>query len=205
MSRLRVRLQVRGWRGGRSVGWLVGLLAALLLGLALLPMMGRGSAVADTASGPLTPLAPGSPAYFYVTTAVYNGEEALAACSDGYHLASLWELQEVSQLSYAVDHPAAKVREDSGQGPPSNWYGWLRTGGIGFTANQAGRANCQVWTSAEADKYGTIARLNDDWTAAGTTVSPWDSQAWACNNVAPAWCVSDLVYDSFLPVLGTGP
>lgn len=206
MSNVRIRLSVRltGWSGGSRAGWLVGLLAGVLVAVLALAWLGRGSAEVSAAPGPLNPLNPDSPPYFYITQDNYRGNQALEACSEGYHLASLWELQEATRLVYAVDHPQAKVREDSGQGPPAMWYGWVRTGGEASTLNAPGQANCAAWTDGDGGTYGTIARLTGNWTAAGEAISPWDPSTWACGGLAPAWCVSDQVYDGFLPVLGNG-
>lgn len=128
---------------------------------------------------------------FYVTASDYRANEVLTACAEGYHMASLWEVLEVSNLTYAYDHPDAMTRGDSGVGPVSNWWAWIRTGGQATTINTAGRANCSAWTIAKDNNYGTLARLNDTWTGQATAISPWQAQTWVCNGIAPVWCVED--------------
>ncbi|HHO47724.1 MAG TPA: hypothetical protein ENN06_04615 [Desulfobacteraceae bacterium] len=58
---------------------------------------------------------------FYLTAANYHTNEALTACGAGYHMASLWEILNVTNLVYEYDNPAAYTKADSGYGPPSNW------------------------------------------------------------------------------------
>jgi len=73
--------------------------------------------------------------------------------------------------------PDAHIKDDSGQGPPSHWYGWVRTGWSASGGSTPGIANCQNWTSTSAGDDGTIARLSYDWTTAGSVVAPCASAA----------------------------
>lgn len=125
---------------------------------------------------------------FYVTLTNVRGDEVLTACAKGYHAASLWELLDVSSLRYHASHPDAKTRDDSGEGPPGEWYGWVRTGIDAIAADQAGRANCNLWTTRETGQFGTIARLT---TTVDGPVAPWDLTTWSCSGIAPVWCVSN--------------
>ena len=39
---------------------------------------------------------------FYLSEDTGNGMTALSVCADGYHMASLWEVYDVSNLEYAA-------------------------------------------------------------------------------------------------------
>lgn len=197
MIRLRITLQpVWGHRWPPFM-----LLLALVAGLALVGawLDDQSTVRAQPAGG--GPLAPNSPPYFYVTDATYSAGGALSACSDGYHMASLWEIQHFSDLQYAYDHPDAHVKVDSSLGAPANWWGWIRTGQDASPVNTPGTGNCQSWTSTEPDESGTVARLGSDWEAAASAGSPWQATSRACSGIAPVWCVSNRVYDTYLPGL----
>jgi len=205
----------------------------VLLAAALLLIIGAVAVVTAGAQGPLNPngevggtdaavpssgLSAASPSAasaaqgfvalrsFYLTDNNYPADEALSVCTDGYHMASLWELLDVSGLAYAYDHPDAHTKSDSGQGPPSHWYGRVRTGWSSSGADAAGIGNCRSWTSTESGDRGAIARLTYDWTAAGTAVGPWETDAFTCGSVAPVWCVQDVdqIRQIFLPLVLRG-
>jgi hypothetical protein len=40
---------------------------------------------------------------FYVTPTLHDGAHALSACATGYHMASLWEIHDTSNLTYDTD------------------------------------------------------------------------------------------------------
>jgi hypothetical protein len=128
---------------------------------------------------------------FFVTSTNTSGALADTSCPAGFHMASLWELHDVTALTYDQYVPNAKARSDMGTGPVAGWWAWVRTGNDAFNANLAGRANCDVWTSTTAGHYGTLARLAETWTAAGVAISPWQAQTWSCTGTAPVWCVAD--------------
>ena len=56
--------------------------------------------------------------HFYVTYATYAPGTAPTACSAGYHMASVWEILDMSDLAYDYNQPDAKTVADSGFGPP---------------------------------------------------------------------------------------
>jgi hypothetical protein len=143
----------------------------------------------------------GQPRHFYVSMTNVSGDDAINSCADGYHLASVWEILDVTDLVYASDHAAAKLLTDQGSGPAAGWWGWARTGGAASVANVAGRANCNAWASSTSGEYGTLVRLNPDWTDSATTISSWEAQTWSCAGTAPVWCVSDPVFGVWLPTM----
>jgi hypothetical protein len=100
---------------------------------------------------------------FYLTDVAYTPAQSLAACATGYHTASLWEILDVSNRSYAYNHPDAYVRDDSGRGPPSGRYGWVRTGFNASDSGTSGEGNCNNWTSTSSEDSGSAVRLVTDW------------------------------------------
>jgi len=54
---------------------------------------------------------------YYLTQTFHDGNEVLTACAVGYHMASLWEIQDPTSLRY--DNILGFNRADSGSGPPS--------------------------------------------------------------------------------------
>ncbi len=152
---------------------------------------GEAAAAAGSPVAPAPNAAMGVGRRFLVTNVNANGDEPLAACPAGFHMASLYELHDVTTLIYASDHVSATVRGDQGAGSAAGWWGWVRTGGQSSGSNTAGVANCMVWTSGAEGTYGTLVQLDLAWTGAGSAISPWRSQTWACNGPAPVWCIED--------------
>ena len=63
---------------------------------------------------------------YYLTSVSVPGDAALTACDPGFHMASLWEIHDTSNLQY--DTGRGLTQDDSGSGPPAA-LGWIRTGG----------------------------------------------------------------------------
>lgn len=141
---------------------------------------------------------------FYLTQFAVYGDQPLAACAPGYHFASLFEILEVSNLRYAEEHTAARVTGDSGAGPPSGLYGWVRTGQDGNPGlTDPGFANCGVsatgpdlaWATRSAAEMGTRVRLEAVWEDQGQSLvswlGPWLASADDCASQNGVWCVQD--------------
>jgi hypothetical protein len=126
--------------------------------------------------------------HFYLTSLSYYSNTALNACASGYHMASLWEILNVSDLTYDYDQPSARVHDDSGFGPPSGRNGWVRTGYISDYSNTPGTANCQNWSNTGGSLYGTKVMLSTTWEAAPGHISAWDASVDFCSFVGPVWC-----------------
>ena len=141
---------------------------------------------------------------FYLTKNAVVGGAALNACSAsaGYHMASLWEIYNVSGLQY--DTTLGITTDDSGSGPPSVTtkpdfgIGWIRTGSFASAGIvQSGAANCNAWRSSSSSDTGTAARLNPAWYLTPypyPSVAPWlpsGSIAASCNTGHPVWCVQN--------------
>lgn len=125
---------------------------------------------------------------YYLTTDNYDGSEALTACADGYHMASLWEILDPSNLKYNTT--LGYTRADSGQGPPTDALGWVRTGYVSDTSMTAGQANCNTWTSSESGHNGTRAFLPSDWTVV-KDIHVWTVWTFWCDFGFQVWCVED--------------
>lgn len=148
-----------------------------------------------------TDFVPGSSGrHFYLTAADHSPDEALAACASGYRMASLWEMLDVSNLTYDADHPDAYIQDDSGSGPPSGWNGWVRTGRNTSGSNSAGSGNCLTWTSRDSSHYGTAVQLSSAWESAPGEIGAWNAGAYQCSLSGPVWCVGEF-YQVTLPVI----
>jgi hypothetical protein len=173
----------------KSLMALAGLLVLFGAIAALTPLAGRGQGQAKQQRGARK---------FYLTQGQYDGSQALSACASGYHMASLWEIFDPSNLSY--DTSLGVTTDDSGSGPP-NGSGWIRTGflasnGINAdgTVQVAGAANCQAWTSASSEARGTTALLPVYGTIENgdvTVISPWVARTATCSARPRVWCVQD--------------
>lgn len=148
-----------------------------------------------------TTAAPADPRIaFYMTSSTHNGAQTLSACGPGFHMASMWEIVDPSNLRYATDVEAngdVFRGADSGVGPPGGAHGWVRTGYQSFTASGEGSANCAVWTTSDPASYGSYVELENVWNLDGgpgdpsPVVMPWDSIASPCSNTFRVWCVED--------------
>lgn len=127
--------------------------------------------------------------WFYMSESSADGADADIACASGFHMASIYEILDVSNLRY--DTGRGYTLPDSGSGPPQYSYGWVRTGDIAQVAVAAGWANCNVWTSASAADYGTVVGLDYYWDDSATVRSPWDADLLDCSVEARVWCVED--------------
>ena len=124
--------------------------------------------------------------WFYLTTTTHNGANALTACEAGFHMASIFEIFDVSNLRY--DAGRGRTKDDSGLGPPMTSGGWVRTGEAAYTADWVGVSNCDVWTSPNPSHYGTHVHLSSDWPVAQRI---WAATTFTCGAAMPVWCVQD--------------
>lgn len=142
----------------------------------------------------------GAGRHVYLTEPHYHPDEALTACSPSYHMASLWEIADTSNWVYDYDHPAAHVQDDSGYGPPSHWYGWIRTGYWSSADPTTGTGNCQNWASRSSGDRGTLVRLSRWWEAGPGEILTWFAYPCPCNEAVAVWCVAD-VEALYLPLV----
>jgi hypothetical protein len=90
-----------------------------------------GEAASPTGGADYAPLAQAvSGRQYYLTAAgtYYDGSQATTACAEGYHMASMWELLDVSNLIYNTTLGFQHSSGDQGDGPPAHADGWVRSG-----------------------------------------------------------------------------
>jgi hypothetical protein len=167
-----------------------------LLVLALVVMVLSGSvawahddpaAFSSITAAPLQQSGVGRSYYLSPTTTV-DGDVALTSCAAGYHMASLWEILDPSNMVYNTT--LGYTTDDSGDGPGTSAYGWVRTGANNYTSDSAGRSNCATWTDDSGSYYGTRINLPLTWTAA-TDIGPWQVGTSICSTDIRVWCVED--------------
>ena len=127
---------------------------------------------------------------YYLTNSAHDGNEVLTACAAGYHMASLWEIQDPTTLRY--DNALGFTRADSGSGPPAGTFGWIRTGWDSDQGSFNGSSNCSAYTSDSPFGEGTEVALHRIWgTDQLVTISPWSTTAGLCFEPSRVWCVQD--------------
>lgn len=168
---------------------LLALLALVLLATSLVAYLvwGQGEAAASSSEAPLA--ASTGTRQYYLSAPVLNATQALTACTNGYHMASLWEILDTSNLRYNTG--LGVWQGDSGSGPPTVWQAWVRTGYGSYNLNTAGMANCNAWTSSSGSHYGTTAGLPANWTAGSQDIHVWAVGTWTCGSPGHVWCVED--------------
>jgi hypothetical protein len=187
----RVRLRIRYDRRSGLMSLLaLALLVAVFVGYLA---WGQGEVAASGMQAPLTS-STGMRGY-YLTQDKYNGGDAngtdgngAGVCANGYHFASLGEIIDPSNLKYNT--ALGMTRTDSGQGPPTDYFGWVRTGYSGSTSTTAGQSNCDAWASPSSGDRGTYAFLPNNWTA-GQDIYVWEVNTGLCINQSYVWCVAD--------------
>ena len=148
-----------------------------------------GGQEAAAAGRQVAPAASTGMRQFYLDDYPATGATALSVCAEGYHMASLWEILDPSNLRYNPE--LGMTRDDSGAGPVTYW-GWVRTGYLADTDNVAGRANCDAWTTSDGAAYGTIVNLpNGAWSPSYADLHVWYAGTSPCSNYNATWCVED--------------
>lgn len=131
---------------------------------------------------------------FYMTRLGAIGSAARAACAAGFHMASLWEIYDPSNLSYDAELGVpgfGNANDDLGSGPPSNVPAWVRTGWSSIlTPSGAGQVSCTGWTNGTIGQNGSQAALRSSWGTPGAAW-PWDVSAIQCNFPNSVWCIED--------------
>jgi hypothetical protein len=176
----------------KSLFALVGLLV-LVGALSSIPLVSRGQGQGQ-----------GQPPFaqrtYYLTQTEHNGSQARTACAAGYHMASLWEIFDTSNLKYNTE--LGFMQGDSGFGPPTVApglgdifpppLGWIRTGAIAGSSNAAGLANCDAWTNASHTVMGSTGFLDARFSDTDLTrISPWAASTAPCDLLRKVWCVQD--------------
>lgn len=179
--RCRIDLRVRY---GRADLALVALgLAALLAGLLGTVVWNPRQAAALPAQ-----VEKRAPSQYYLTPDLHTGEQVLSACLPGFHMASLWEILDMSNLRYNTH--LGYSRKDSGLGPPATG-GWVRTGWGSGSTGAPGTSNCNAWTSVSESDVGTYIFLPGSWVAGNEDLMGWGVAAAICSSQIRVWCVGD--------------
>jgi hypothetical protein len=177
----------------------------LLLGTLVLPILTliTKSLIPVVAAPQVEPNALLGVRQFYLSRTEAQGNEALSACANGYHFASLWEIADPSNLRY--NRFLGMYRDDSGVGPPSTTGitpGWVRTGYSSSNSSTAGEGNCNGWMSQSSGDYGTVAYLPYNWTAGLEDIGVWGVDTWHCDSTNRVWCIEDAsVAWVYLPIV----
>lgn len=126
------------------------------------------------------------------TDPVFDGAHALDACAAGFHMASLWEILDPSNLQYDSTLGPIPFRDSSG-GPSTGLdLGWVRTGYETSDGNQAANLpNCGLWTEAGGGQWGSRLLLRQDWAGAPSVMGPWSLSVATCGFKGPVWCVEN--------------
>lgn len=134
---------------------------------------------------------------FYLTQSLFDGSQASTACAVGFHMASIYEILDPSNLKY---HTTLGVTtDDSGAGPPQGppKGGWIRTGDGAFpetlpseTTPAPGNQDCANWTVNAGQ--GTTVRLGAGWDFhEAPRMHPWLPALLSCSEQLRVWCVQD--------------
>jgi len=117
---------------------------------------------------------------YYLTTTQVSAPSAPGACANGYHFASLLELQTPGVLEY--DATLGEVLPDSGSSH-TLFLGWVRSG-----ENASTSRNCSDWTDAGVVQTGTALShdgSNPEVDGFGNLIE------FGCVGPARTWCIQD--------------
>ena len=185
------------------------LLSVALLSVMLLSALTLNHAQAAVPGSPAALDAASGVRQYYLSRSYVPANEALSACAEGYHFASIWEIADPSALEYNTT--LGLPSPDSGQGPPAAIslfgspfviHGWIRTGYASSTSGVAGWGNCGEWSSDDSSDWGTVVNLPSNWTGGEQDVGVWNTEVRACDAYNCVWCVQDdSVSRVFLPLV----
>ena len=111
----------------------------------------------------------------------HPGNLADSVCPNGWHFASMSELQTLLEAGlYYYDRSVGFQNNDTGFGTPLE-LGWVRSG-----VPQSTLSNCNAWTSANDFDTGTLAEFQ----TYSSTGFIWSEDA-SCTQQWRVWCVED--------------
>jgi hypothetical protein len=133
---------------------------------------------------------------FYLTDVGggFDGSQAATACVSGFHMASLWEIFDTSNLLYDTTNGLIGGVNSTETGPPNFFIGWIREGGasVGSEPNTTpGQRDCIGYTSADSGQHGTVAALSSDFGSSSGGINPWKGDSKTCDTKLQVWCVQN--------------
>jgi hypothetical protein len=133
--------------------------------------------------------APDGQRLYYLTADTYNGAQARDACDAGFHMASMWEILDPTDLRYETIR--GSTGQDAGSGPPSGQPGWIRTGNPGLVVVGApGGNSCDGYSSTSGS--GTTVALPVTWEGDANSWVPWWNPTLSlCGTSSRVWCIQD--------------
>jgi hypothetical protein len=139
---------------------------------------------------------PASAKKYYLTVNGFTGGDAIKACDRRFHMASLFEIQDPSNLQYVNRSTPVydSLVDDQGLGPPSNRMGWVRSGVYppsGFVYD------CPDYWDQHDPHTGTTLTLNAHSFYAAPDLPAshpntwWSAALRPCSQPVLVWCVED--------------
>ncbi len=139
---------------------------------------------------------PVKPKVYYLTKNTFDGGDAIMACDSGFHMASITEIQDPSNLQYATRSTTVydSLVDDPGLGPPLKQMGWVRSG---VYPPSVFLYDCGDFRDKYDIQLGTTLALYD---------LPFNSEAarpasyptkgsytthYTCSHSQPVWCAED--------------
>jgi hypothetical protein len=133
---------------------------------------------------------------YYLTATSFTGGGAITACDSGFHMASLSEIRDPSNLQYAiVSIPAYEARRSTVESTHKrNDFGWIRTGEAPLWGYPD---NCGFWMSSSDRQSGsTMARYSSRGSvrpepSATDPITSWHKTLTSCALPEHVWCMED--------------
>ena len=137
---------------------------------------------------------------YYLTTYGFTGDEAITACESGFHMASLSEIQDPSNVQYAPGRKPVYDYFDQVSDQFPDHTGWVRTEAdplMGYVYN------CDAWRSSSDQQSGTTMtrRFLRGENNGHSLYEESDPAAWwqstrtaSCAQPKFVWCVEDPEY-----------
>ena len=133
---------------------------------------------------------------YYLTATSFTGGGAITACDSGFHMASLSEIRDPSNLQYAI------VSIPVHEAPPStvesshklNHMGWIRTGEAPLCEYPD---NCDFWTSSSDRQSGTTMERHSSRgsvrpePSVKDPITSWHKTLTSCALPEHVWCMED--------------
>jgi len=135
---------------------------------------------------------PAKPRMYYLTVTGFTGGDAITACDSGFHLASISEIQNPSDLQYA--NRSTTAYDDEGFVPPSDHMGWVRTDSFPLVGVPD---YCDFRMSSSDQQSGTTMSRRTLWHHPSTELHASAAPSWwyttqvSISQPESVWCVGD--------------